>query len=87
MNILTTLALKNVYPEYQWKEVRTKKSKGYWDNMEHQRAFLDNAAISLNIKKPEDWNSITQADIRKLGGGTLLQQYSGSLTRGLQRVL
>jgi hypothetical protein len=57
-------------------------TKGFWQDIENHRLFLEKTAIKLNIKKVEEWSGITNATILKYGGGGLLGYYSGSLTRG-----
>ena len=52
------------------------KSRGYWEKEENIQNFLDKLKTELNLKTPEDWNSITTKNIKDLGGFELLKQYS-----------
>ena len=52
------------------------KSNGYWENRDNVNQFLQDLKINLNLKTPEDWNSITTTQIKINGGSTLLQKYS-----------
>lgn len=36
-----------------------KKVKGYWDDINHQRDFLDKLAVKLNVKEKDDWYKVT----------------------------
>ena len=52
------------------------KPYGYWNNVANVKQLLDCVKISLDIKSPEDWNKISQKEIKRLGGGALLNSYS-----------
>ena len=52
------------------------KSKGYWDNKENLQNFINKIKKKLNLKTTEDWDKISSSQVKKLGGGTLLQNYS-----------
>jgi hypothetical protein len=76
-------ALKNLYPNYQWKY----RPLGYWNNLENQRKFLEEVAPSLGVKTLEDWNKITVNQFRQIGGSSgtrLLQIYGNSLDKILK---
>ena len=53
-----------------------KQVLGYWENKENVYEFLDKIKQKYNLETPDDWNSITQKQIRLHGGGTLLGKYS-----------
>ena len=53
-----------------------KKSRKYWENNENIHFFLNNLTQKLNLRKPEDWKFITQKQIQKFGGSSLLKKYS-----------
>lgn len=52
------------------------KPKGYWNNLENVKKFLNGLQETLNLHTSEDWNNITRSIIIKNGGGTLLHKYS-----------
>ena len=52
------------------------KSPGYWDKKENIEQFLDNLKDKLNLKTPEDWNLLTQKQIKSFGGSSLLIKYN-----------
>ena len=52
------------------------KPPGYWENEECVKKFLEKFKEKYNLKQPEDWNSITKAQIKKFGGTTLFNSYS-----------
>jgi hypothetical protein len=75
-------ALQSVYPEHSkiWKEY---KGKGYWKDLQNQRAFFDSLAVKLNIQKPEDWYNIQGSSLWKEKGGHFIKNhYNSSLIAG-----
>jgi hypothetical protein len=87
------LALKDAYPEHNWNERALtplhlyrkdgSKPSGYWDSIEHQKAFFDQLATKLNIQKPEEWVKVTTNTIIKEGGFHFLKRfYNGSKIQG-----
>ena len=52
------------------------QSPGYWKNQENIDDFLLKIKEIYNLNTPEDWNSITQKQIKFNGGSTLLNKYS-----------
>jgi len=59
--------------------------RGFWNDPENQRAYLDWIAVKLKINSPNEWYRFTNKDIQKEGGGWLLQKH-GSLFDLLKRV-
>ena len=53
-----------------------KKSSGYWDYEENVKEFLEKIKLELNLKTPEDWNSLSTKNIQSFGGRSLLNNYS-----------
>ena len=49
---------------------------GYWDNKENILHFLQEIKEKYNLKSPDDWNLITQKEIKLNGGSSLFKQYS-----------
>jgi hypothetical protein len=83
-------ALRTVYPGQQFDEpVKSKKLKPlkYWNNVQNQRRFLDDLAVKLNIKSPEDWYSVKVETVVKLGGTFITRHYDGSLVRGKKKCI
>jgi hypothetical protein len=76
--------LKRVYPDQQWKEMRSTKAKGYWNDLANQKAFLERVAAELKIQKPEDWYFVKLETLYKMGGSFILYHYKGSLLRGMK---
>ena len=52
------------------------KPPGYWEKKENILEFLSEIKKKYNLNTPEDWNSITQKQIRSNGGNRLLSKYS-----------
>ena len=52
------------------------KPPGYWDNEANVLQFLFQLKEKLNLKTPEDWNSITWKQILYFGGSRLWNKYS-----------
>ena len=53
-----------------------KKSRGFWCKQENIQFFLDNLRDKYSLRTPDDWNSITQLQIKENGGKRLLNLYS-----------
>ena len=69
--------LKDVFPHHDWSILQEKgKPKYYWNNIQHQRKFMDEIALKYNLNSPEDWNSITFATLKSHGGGQIISKYS-----------
>lgn len=64
----------------------TKTQPTFWNSIENQRNFLDDVAISLNIKQPQDWGKVTKKRFFQLRGQPVLQFYDYSLFSCLQSV-
>jgi hypothetical protein len=73
--------LQAIYPEHHWNDPR--KPFGYWANVEHQRLFMDQLAIKLNIQSPEDWYNVSCKTVIKEGGSFVAYHYNGSLIQGI----
>ena len=52
------------------------KPSGYWEDKENISKFLSEIKQKYNLNTPEDWNSITQNEIKSNGGSSLLNNYS-----------
>ena len=61
--------------DYFPKSIEKKPSK-YWDNRENIEKFLKEIQIKLNLKTAEDWNLLTQKQIKQFGGASLLNLFS-----------
>ena len=53
-----------------------KKPIGFWNNENNILQFLNDLKIKLNLNTLEDWNLITQKEIKLHGGSSLLKHYS-----------
>ena len=52
------------------------KPSGFWNNEENVIHFLNEVKLKYNLQSIDDWNLITQKQIRNLGGGSLFRKYS-----------
>lgn len=73
-------ALKTAFPEHVWNPwlFQQNVSRGYWNDSQNQRAFMDWVGQKLKFKEMKDWYKLTQEDVMKNGGGGLLSKYRGS---------
>ena len=71
-------ALQAIYPDY----IPTSKPRGYWKDLQNQKAFFDQLAIKWNIQKLEDWNNFTQEMACK-EGSFISKYYNSSLQKGI----
>src|SRR5690349_8561441 len=63
------------------------RHRGYWKNRENHRIFFDRSKDKLGYNCMEDWYNITQEDICRNGGITLLfKHYNSSPSMALQKV-
>jgi hypothetical protein len=78
---LTFSAVNAIYLEDMPEDKKLIHKMGKWNSIERQRAVLDKIAITLDIKKPEDWYNVTVPTVYNLGA-TFLPKYKNSLIRG-----
>ena len=92
--------LSDVYPEYEWLPWKFPVCpQHYWDDIKHQRKFIDYAEKELKINDKSDWYSVTIQvhvsftpnlfsikDLINLGGALLLKRYNNSLVKLLSKV-
>ncbi len=62
----------------------THVNKGYWRDKQHQERYLRWLEQQLQVQNIEDWYRVKVSDVRRVGGGSLLACYGGSLLRVLQ---
>jgi hypothetical protein len=61
----------------------THERRGYWNNIENQRAFFDQLKVKLGIKNPEDWAKVTKKIVHENGGWFMCHYYKNSVSQGL----
>src|SRR4051812_35148548 len=54
-----------------------------WTNVQNRREFFDWLGEQLGHKKMDDWYRVTQADIHKFGGKSVLKYYNSSPSKAL----
>ena len=64
------------YPEGKSQFTPSRKPIGYWEDKNNILNFLSKLKEKYSLKTPNDWNLITQKEIRLLGGSRLLQKLS-----------
>ena len=64
-------------------KVRHRRKSGYWNEVKNQREFLDSISSQLNFTSFSEWNNLSTAKFRSMGGHSLLKLYSGSLRLAL----
>jgi len=82
--------MSNCFPELKLKMEQKKKIShyyGFWKDLTNQHKFVENIALTLNIKTPDDWYNISVHQVYKYGGYTLLNHYyNGSLIKLLRAI-
>ena len=63
-------------PEGKLKYSNPRISSGFWQKKENVLHFLDKLKQKLYLNTIDDWNLLTEKQIRKYGGRSLLQYYS-----------
>ena len=71
------------YPDGKDKYDKPNQIKGYWNDKNNVKTFLDKLTEKYNLKSPKDWISITQKEIISNGGSRLLSIYSMNDLKGL----
>lgn len=84
-------ALRTVYPDHEWLEWRFPRvSAGFWDNIQHQRKYMDWVAKHRLGFEPTDyqkWYRIMYDDVAKHGGYRMLAKfYNYSLLAALRAI-
>jgi hypothetical protein len=83
-------ALESIYSEEKWhfsKSFRKDLPQRAKKSISNQREIFDRLGNQLGIKEMTDWGYVTNADIRSLGGVSILKHYyHGSLSRALENV-
>ena len=90
--------LSSAYPDFNWQPWKFAKCpQNFWEDINNQKKFMDWASSELKIKDLSDWyaishqviiirNSTNNKVFTKVGGGSLLSQYSGSLSKLLSQI-
>ena len=71
---ISDLIMSNL-PEYKFQFWKFRKARGNWKSEKNQKEFIKWVEIELKINKPEDWYQVTENDIERLGGITLISGY------------
>jgi hypothetical protein len=82
------LALQQVYEGHEWYPWKFSQNvpARYWDNIEHQKKFLDWVGKELGVKDLPDWYVITNDIISNYGGSGILAKYGKSPSKMLQAI-
>lgn len=79
--------LQSIMPEIEWQPWRFRENvRGFWQQLDNQRLFMDYISKELNIIDQRDWKRVSLDDIKSRGGASLVQLYGGSLSRILDTV-
>ena len=77
--------VQTVYPQHYWLIWNFERiPKGFWQNTDNQRIFMNHLAQQLGLYTKEDWYLVHEKDIIRYGGGPLLAQYGNSALKLLQ---
>ena len=81
------LLLSSIYPNYNWLPWRFNKvPSGYWNEVKEHRKFLDWVGEQMGLRNKSDWYNVTEKDIVRYGGSSLLSKYQFSLLNILSEV-
>jgi len=88
--------LKAIYPYHLWMNHDWSAAehrhlsylpRSYWSKVKNRVQFVnDVAAPQLGIRRYEDWYNVLPVRLKRLGGGTILDQYNNSMFRILRAV-
>ena len=59
-----------------FKESKSHKPPGYWNNVENVKKFLELISNTFHFKDENDWNSLSTKQIIQLGGQNLFNNYN-----------
>jgi hypothetical protein len=73
-------ALEDVYQYHSWLpwKFSERVRAGYWNELHHQRKFLNWLGLQLDFDHMDDWYKVTQKQIINNGGSGLLFKYNDS---------
>ncbi len=71
-----------------WIQPRMKRrqSRGFWDEVENQKKFMEGLFVKLKMSDHQRWSSITTKTIRENGGSSILARYAGSASKLIRSV-
>jgi len=70
-------AAMELYPKYPWKEwLFPRVPKGFWDQPENRRRYMDWLGEQLGFHRPEDWYRVHPQDFARNRGKRLVGSYS-----------
>jgi len=80
--------LATVFSEFSWDPLRFPKApRGFWSDVRHQRAFMDELAPQLGLETGvEGWYGVDNKTLIAHGGASLLKRYGNSLVALLTAV-
>ncbi len=82
------LAAMELYPKYPWKEwLFPRVPKGFWNQPENHRRYMDWLGKQLGFHQPEDWYHVHQRDFANNHGNALVSRYGSSLRNLLRQLL
>eukprot|EP01118_Nematostelium_gracile_P005550 TRINITY_DN1762_c0_g1_i3.p1 TRINITY_DN1762_c0_g1~~TRINITY_DN1762_c0_g1_i3.p1 ORF type:complete len:436 (-),score=89.52 TRINITY_DN1762_c0_g1_i3:23-1330(-) len=69
----------SILTEHNWNlQMFRRKPKQNWDDTQLLQKLIDHLSKELQITRMEDWYQVSSIQIRKKGGGALLQRYQSS---------
>lgn len=83
-------ALMEIYPDHDWKPWNFKQApKICWQSLSLQKSFLETIQKEISASYPSNftWSAVTVDEVRRRGGGGLLDRYGGSLADLLTNAL
>ena len=82
-------ALKEIYPEKEWKTLKfSRLPHGYFNDVNNRKDFFTQLSSSLSITSPSQWHSISNSQVIEKGGAYLLNHYyGGSIKKMVEELL
>lgn len=83
-------ALAEAFPEAEFAsavdiDCRPRVAPSHWESQENRQAFFDDVARKLGIEQPEQWATVTTAQVQEFpGASAVLRKAKGSLHTALQ---
>ena len=69
----------SIYPNYNWLIWKFQRVPiGYWEDIKHQKEYMEWLKLELGYTTPEDWYKISKKVLQNNYGGGILKHYNNS---------
>ncbi|HXT58797.1 MAG TPA: hypothetical protein VN699_09175 [Pirellulales bacterium] len=77
-------AVQETFPDYDWKEWLFRQAPlRFWSDRRNHRRYMAWLAKQLNIRRPQDWYRVSNADFEAHKGGAFLLEYNSTISAAI----